>query len=138
LKKADLWGNLSYRVAQKKGHGIVRFILTCGILLAASVLIGCSSPSIPSYALASVANRPATTAKTKNISGKAIARHSHQAMVRVAYPAPGDAKISDDVSYTSAAPSKFEYVRPFSKEWDQRQAEEHRRIDSAITICRGC
>ena len=50
----------------------------------------------------------------------------------------GDGKIIDHGSYSGTAPRKFEYVKPFSKEWDQRQAEEQRRINAAITICRNC
>ena len=115
----------------------MRLILTCGALLGASVLLGYSSTAVPAHTLAS-AGRQATVLKVRNVSEKAIARHARQTKVHVASPHVGDAKIVDHASYTGTAPRKFEYVRPFSKEWDQRHAEEQRRINAAITICRSC
>lgn len=114
----------------------MRLILTCAALLGASVLLGHSSPAVPAHALA-YANRPATMLRVRNVGEKAIARHPRQTM-HVASPEVSDGKIVDHGSYSGTAPRKFEYVKPFSKEWDQRQAEEQRRINAAITICRNC
>ena len=44
-------------------------------------------------------------------------------------------KIHDDKSSPSV-PSKFQYLKPFSKEWNQRREEEARRLKAATTICR--
>jgi hypothetical protein len=44
-------------------------------------------------------------------------------------------KIYNDTS-TGSAPSKFQYFKPFSKEWKQRREEEARRLKAATTICR--
>jgi hypothetical protein len=115
----------------------MRLILTCGALLGASVLLGYSAPAVPAHTLA-YANRPATMLRVRNVSEKAIARHPRQTKMHVASPEVGDGKIIDHGSYSGTAPRKFEYVKPFSKEWDQRQAEEQRRINAAITICRSC
>ena len=115
----------------------MRLILTCGTLLGASVLLGYSSPAVHARTLA-YANRPATMLRVSNVGEKAIARHPRQTKMHVASPEVGDGKIVDHGSYSGTAPRKFEYVKPFSKEWDQRQAEEQRRINAAITICRSC
>ena len=44
-------------------------------------------------------------------------------------------KIYNDVS-NGSVPSKFQYLKPFSKEWNQRREEEARRLKAAMTICR--
>jgi hypothetical protein len=44
-------------------------------------------------------------------------------------------KIYNDTS-TGSVPSKFQYFKPFSKEWKQRREEEARRLKAATTICR--
>ena len=44
-------------------------------------------------------------------------------------------KIYNGVS-TGSVPSKFQYLKPFSKEWNQRREEEARRLKAATTICR--
>jgi hypothetical protein len=46
-----------------------------------------------------------------------------------------DRKIYNDTS-TESVTSKFQYFKPFSKEWKQRREEEARRLKAATTICR--
>jgi hypothetical protein len=37
---------------------------------------------------------------------------------------------------SGSVPNKFQYLKPFSKEWNQRREEEARRLKAATTICR--
>jgi hypothetical protein len=46
-----------------------------------------------------------------------------------------DRKIYNDTS-TGSVPSKFQYLKPFSKESKQRREEEARRLKAATSICR--
>jgi hypothetical protein len=110
------------------------------MLLASTALFGCSPTSIPSYTSAPPAQRTATTPKSQYQNReKATAQRPHREAMHVARPSNGDSKVDTDITYTgSAAPGKDDNIKPFSKEWDERQAEEHRRLDAAITICRGC
>jgi hypothetical protein len=63
----------------------------------------------------------------------------------------GASKVDDDVASTGTVPGKYDYLYlntlpsedkhliPFSKEWQQREEEEDRRLKAAITnICRDC
>jgi hypothetical protein len=66
------------------------------------------------------------------------------------YPAPSpsivdearadESKVANRKIYngasTESVPSKFQYLKPFSKEWNQRREEEARRLKAATTICR--
>jgi hypothetical protein len=47
-----------------------------------------------------------------------------------------DRKLYNDVASTGSVPSKFQYLKPFSEEWKQRQEEDARRMKAATTICR--
>ncbi len=47
-----------------------------------------------------------------------------------------DGKTPNDVASTGNGLSKFQYFKPFSKEWEQRREQEARRLKAATTICR--
>jgi hypothetical protein len=47
-----------------------------------------------------------------------------------------DGKTPNDVASTVSGLIKFRYFKPFSKEWEQRQEQEARRLKAATTICR--
>ena len=116
----------------------MRLTITCIVGLAALGLYGCSSPHIPPYTLASVLNSQARKPGVKNIAYRAIPQRAQFAKIRSASRAITDMKTSETPPYTGAVSDKFEYVRPFTPEWDRHQAEEHRRINAAIMICRDC
>jgi hypothetical protein len=66
--------------------------------------------------------------------GKVDKAKVHQAKIDEARVA--DRKVYDDVTPIRSVPSKFQYLKPFSEEWKQRQEEEARRVRAATTICR--
>ena len=116
----------------------MRFLVVTGILLlGALALCGCSSPSIPSWARA--------TLQSEYRSEMRVAETSHRKRMHIAHPIMDEAranesKISDrklynDVASTGSVPSKFRYLKPFSEEWKQRQEEDARRMKAATTIC---
>jgi hypothetical protein len=108
----------------------VRLALSGGLIVAASALCGCSSPSIPSWAMAGP--------KSQYLIEKRMAQHSHEKIMRVA-PTVVQPKAGHDGSYIGGASSKREHLKSFSEEWDQVQEEtEQRRVDSLLAICRGC
>lgn len=76
--------------------------------------------------------------KSKDFNEKPIAQRPMQKNIPVARTGADASKAGDDVPYTGSAPSTYEYIKPFSKEWYQHQEEEERRINSLLTICRGC
>jgi hypothetical protein len=116
----------------------VRLTITCIVGLAALGLYGCSSPPISPYTLASVPNSQARKPGAKNIAYRAIPQRAQFAKIRSASRAITDVKTSEAPPDIGAASDNFEYVRPFTPEWDRHQAEERRRINAAITICRDC
>jgi hypothetical protein len=42
----------------------------------------------------------------------------------------------DEVASVGSVPVKFQYLKPFSEEWKQRQEREAERMRAATTICR--
>jgi hypothetical protein len=102
--------------------------LTGGLIVAALVLCGCSSPSIPSWATAGP--------KSQYLIEKRMAQRSHQKTMRVA-PTVVRSRATHHDSNIGGASSEREHLK--SEEWDQVQEEtEQRRIDSLLAICRGC
>jgi hypothetical protein len=115
------------------------------MLSTASTLFGCSSPSsVPSWAVAAAQNQ---------YREKRVAQHPHQNKTLIAHPTTGgpavddpkvggakvdDPKVDDDVTGSAAPNFKYKDYKLFSKQEDQRQEEENRRIKAAITICRDC
>ncbi len=75
--------------------------------------------------------------KSQYLMEKPMAQRSHQEKLRVAHTA-ADPKETHEGSHIGGAPGKYEYLKPFSKEWYQYQEKEERRINSLLTICRGC
>jgi hypothetical protein len=114
---------------QRERGQVVRLVLRGGLLVATLTLCGCSSPSIPSWAM--------ETPKSQYLMEKRMAQRSHQKRMLVA-PTAAHAKANYDGSYIGGASSKSEYLEPFSKEWHQDQETEQRRIDALLTICRAC
>jgi hypothetical protein len=47
-----------------------------------------------------------------------------------------DGARADVDTSSGSVPSKFQYLKPFSKEWNQRREQEARRLKAATTICR--
>jgi hypothetical protein len=103
------------------------------LLLAASALLGCSSPSIPSWA---VANRyPSEKHLAERIRPKTTPVASHDAE-------PAGRKIDDtrilkvdDPASTDSMLSEGD-PRKALRELDRRQAEENRKLDAVLAICR--
>ena len=110
-------------------------ILTAVLLLAASTLSGCSSPSVPSWAVGAAKSdlrekhasslRPKKTLVAKRSVGD-VEADVHKI---------NDGKI-DKVNVDHPASSRTDDRLNFLRELDRRQEEERRKIDAAITICR--
>ena len=65
------------------------------------------------------------------------AGHSAPSLSMVDEARADETKVANrKMSTGSVPPSKFQYLKPFSKEWNQRREEEARRLKAATTICR--
>ncbi len=116
----------------------MRFLVVVGVLLGPLVLCCCSSPSIPSWAVATLKSEyraEMRTAQTSHRQGEHVAQPIVDAS-KVDDSKVADRKVYDEVASIGSVPSKFQYLKPFSEEWKQRQEEEARRIKAATTICR--
>lgn len=119
----------------------MRVILTAVLLLAAATLSGCSSPSVPSWAVEAAKSdlrekhvsspRPKKTLVAKRSVGdvEADAHKINDSKI--------DKVIVDHPASTGRASSTDDRVT-FFRELDRRQEEERRKIDEVLTICRGC
>jgi hypothetical protein len=126
----------SYRSRRGK---VVRFLVGNSVLwLVALGLCSCSSPSIPPWA--------AATLKSQYRSQMQIAETSHVRRMHIARPTAGADKVEgaevanhkpyDEVASVGNVPVKFQYLKPFSEEWRQRQEREAQRMRAATSICR--
>jgi hypothetical protein len=117
----------------------VRFLIVSGVIsFAALTLCSCSSPSIPPWAVASL--------KSQYRSQMQIAETSHGRRMHIARPTVGDGQVDgievanhkayDEVASVGNVPVKFQYLKPFSEEWRQRQEREAQRMKAATSICR--
>ena len=111
----------------------MRVVSFGALFLAASALLGCSSPSIPSWA---VANRyPSEKHLVERVRPKITPVASHDAesggrkiddtkILKVDDPASADSMLSEGDP------------RKALRELDRRQAEESRKLDAVLAICR--
>jgi hypothetical protein len=122
----------------------VRFLIVSGVTsFAALALCSCSSPSIPPWAVASL--------KSQYRSQMQIAETSHGRRMHIARPTVDEAKVNEakvdeakvanhkayeEVASVGNVPVKFQYLKPFSEEWRQRQEREAQRMRAATSICR--
>ncbi len=114
----------------------MRFLVVSGLLsLGVLALCSCSSPPIPSWAVA--------TLESEYRSQMHIAETSHGKRMHIARPIveEDEAKVAnqkayDEVASIGSVPSKFQYLKPFSEEWKQRQEKEAQRMKAATSICR--
>ena len=118
----------------------MRILLPGALLLAASALLGCSSPSVPSWAVATsksqyldeeyvverVPPKMASVARQNNDT-EAGSRKIDGAKIH-------SVKVDDPASTGSTLPA--DDPRNRFRELDRRQAEENRKTDAALTICR--
>jgi hypothetical protein len=88
-------------------------------MAATFALCGCSSPSIPSWAV--------TAPKSHYSMEKRTAQPSHRRKVPVA-PIAEHPNATNNGSYIGGAPGEYEFLEQI----------EPRRIDSLLAICRGC
>ena len=117
----------------------MRFLIVSGVIsFAALALCSCSSPSIPPWAVASL--------KSQYRSQMQIAGTSHGRRMHIARPTVDEAKVNEakvanhkayeEVASVGNVPVKFQYLKPFSEEWRQRQEKEAQRMRAATSICR--
>ena len=117
----------------------MRFLIVSGVTsFAALALCSCSSPSIPPWAVASL--------KRQYRSEMRIVDTSHGRRMHIARPTVYEAKVdgadvanhkaSEEVASVGNVPVKFQYLKPFSEEWRQRQEREAQRMRAATSICR--
>ncbi len=117
----------------------MRIILPGALLLAASALLGCSSSSVPSWAVA--------TSKSQNPAEKHLVERVRPKMTSVARQNDTEAvgrkidnaktyngKVDEPASTGSTLPADDPH-KAF-RELDRRPREENRMIDAALTICR--
>jgi hypothetical protein len=117
----------------------VRITFLGALLLSVSGLLGCSSPSVPSWAVA--------TTKSQYLTEKPLVARARPTKPSAASQigdteADGrkidDAKIHNvkvDAPVSAASTLAPDDPRKALKELDQRQAEENRKIDAALAIC---
>ncbi len=118
----------------------MRIILPGALLLVASALSGCSSPSVPSGAVA--------TSQSQYLAEKHLVERVRPKMTSVARrhnDAEADDRKIDDAKINNVKvddPASTGSVLPTDdprnayRELDRRQAEENRKIDAALAICR--
>ena len=113
-------------------------ILTAVLLLAASTLSGCSSPSIPSWAF-EAAKRDVREKHVGSLRPKKtlVAKRSVEADAHKINDGKIDKVNVDHPASIGRASGADDRLNVF-RELDRRQEEERRKIDAAITICRGC
>lgn len=129
----------------------MRVVLAVVMLVAAAILCGCASDQVPSWAIAAAQSQyhlRQTVAKhgTRKIStGIHVTRPaatSMQAGDITTYTNETETKlVASDGSipkqdYTGNVPSKYKDLAVRLQQWDRRQDEENRRINTAIAICR--
>jgi hypothetical protein len=107
----------------------VRLALSGGLLAAALALCACSSPSVPSWAMAGH--------KGQYLIEQRTAQRSRQKKMYIT-PTAVQPNTTYDRSYIGGLPSKSEDVEPGSEEWQHAQEIEQRQFDSLLAICRGC
>jgi hypothetical protein len=118
----------------------VRIILPGALFLAASALLGCSSPSVPSWAVATskspyVAEKHLVERARPEITS--VARQNDDAEVddrKIIDAKIYNVKVDDPASTGSTLPA--DDPRIAFRELDRRQAEENRNVDAALSICR--
>lgn len=106
----------------------MRFAFGGGLLVATMALCGCSSPSVPSWAMGAP--------KRHYLAEKRMAQHSYQRKMAIA-PASVHLKATEDGSYNPGTESKSDF-EPFSEEWRHDQETKQIQFDSLLAICRGC
>ena len=116
----------------------MRIILAGALALSASALLGCSSPSVPSWARATIkdpylAEKPLVERVPTKLSvvseandADAHGRKIDEAQLR---------NVKVDAPSSAASTLSPDDPRKALKELDQRQAEENRKIDAALAIC---
>jgi hypothetical protein len=120
---------LKARIDRQGGDRVVRFALSCGVLAATSALCACSSPSVPSWAVAGQ--------KGHYLVEKRMTQRSPQKAVYVA-PTVARPRINREEPYSDGLPSKPDYFEPGSEEWRHAQEIEQQKFDSLLAICRSC
>ena len=107
----------------------MRLTLSCTLLAATSALCGCSSPSIPSWAVAGH--------KGHYLVEKRTAQRSHHKTIYVA-PAAARPNATREGSHIGDPPSEAGYFETGSEAWQRAQQIEQQKFDSLLAICRGC
>jgi hypothetical protein len=116
----------------------MRVIVLGSLSLAALALVGCSSSSVPMWAVAS--------ANSQHVGEKRLAHsrlqsipvaRSHEADVEASSRKQGnDVKMAEPAAPDSVTPVNDDH-RAF-RELDRKMEDENRKMNEAITICRAC
>ena len=117
----------------------MRIIFPGALLFSAAALLGCSSPPVPSWGVATTKSQylaekslvervqPTTTSVASQTNdAEADGRNIDDAEI-------SNAKVDDPATAGSTLPA--DDPRRALRELDQRQAEENRKIDAALAIC---
>lgn len=121
----------------------MRIVLLGAPVLAAWALLGCSSPSVPSWEVAKPNSRySAEEHLTERVRPNMTSLASHDAGPSHAGPSrrkTDDTKIYNfkvDDPAPIASPLPDDDPRKALRELDRRQAEENHKVDAALAICR--
>jgi hypothetical protein len=115
----------------------VRIIFRGALLLSALSLLGCSSPSVPSWAVATTKSQYPTekplVVRTWPTKPSATSQISDTESRKIDDAPVHNVKVDERPSAaTTLAPDD---PRKALRELDRRQAEENRKIDAALAIC---
>jgi hypothetical protein len=117
----------------------VRIILPGALLFSAAALLGCSSPPVPSWGVA--------TSKSQYLAEKPLVERARPTKPSVASQSKdaaadtrkiNDAKVYNvkvDDTASNGSTLSADDPRKALRELDRRQAEENRKIDAALAIC---
>jgi hypothetical protein len=113
----------------------MRIILQGVLVLAAAALSGCSSPSTQSWAVATSHSRYLSEEHlAERVQPKTTPRASHDAQPSVGKT--DNPKIYDFQLDHPAPTLPEDDTRKALRELDQHRAEEDRKVDAALAICR--
>jgi hypothetical protein len=107
----------------------LRVILGTLVSVVATIHGGCSAGASPIAAI-----------YVHYAKAPAVAQHPQHKTTRVAHSNNGGAATATDAPPLTgdAVNDDDHFVKPFSKEWYQRQEEDNERLKKALTICRSC
>jgi hypothetical protein len=120
----------------------VRTIIVAVLVLSGSILCGCTSGQVPSWAMASADSAVHSNQRVakhdggiKTQVGEIVHLDKAKTVSQANYANNDSARQNDGAGFAGGVPSKYKNLTNDLRELDQREEEENRRIKAAITIC---